>query len=176
MAFSLIIGGAASGKSAYAESVVEHIGKPSIYLATARPNDSEMRIKIDKHKMRRSKLWKTIEEPLAPHKVILSLKEEATLLLDCITLWLFNISMTDKSNDDIKNFITKLTNSIKTKSDKNEIFVVTNDLSGGLVPADFSSRKFQILQGHANQELAKQADNVINVIAGIPLTLKGELL
>ncbi len=167
---TLIIGGAASGKSEYAEGLASNSKLNKIYLASANIYDEEMQLKVDKHKIRRGDDWTTLSEPLDVKKKITKLNNNQIMLFDCATMWLTN-QMLDKA--DIKHEISQLIDSIKLST--GSIIVVTNEVGSGIVPENSMARQFRELQGLLNQELASTSDSVIQVIAGLPLFLKQPL-
>ena len=167
---TLVIGGAASGKSAFAETLVKNTGKPRIYIATARVLDDEMNSKVARHKDMRGANWITCEAPLAPEDILKTSSARDVVLLDCATMWLMNHLMDDS---DLAAAETRLVDSLRACAA--DCVIVTNELGLGIVPADQLSRRFRQAQGELNQRLAKNADTVVNIIAGMPQVLKGSL-
>jgi adenosylcobinamide kinase/adenosylcobinamide-phosphate guanylyltransferase len=164
---TLIIGAAASGKSQYAEDILNNNVGKKLYLASANIYDEEMQEKVNKHKDRRGSEWTTIAEPLDAVHYIENLNSKEIMLFDCATMWLTNHFL-EKSN--IYHEIDLLVNSIK--SSKGSIITVTNEVGSGIVPDNSMAREFRELQGKLNQKLATVASLVVTVIAGIPLILK----
>ena len=164
---TLIIGAAASGKSQYAEDILNNNVGKKLYLASANIYDEEMQEKVNKHKDRRGSEWITIAEPLDAVRHIENLNIKEIMLFDCATMWLTNHFL-EKSN--IYHEIDLLVNSIK--SSKGSIITVTNEVGSGIVPDNSMAREFRELQGKLNQKLATVASLVVTVIAGIPLILK----
>ena len=164
---TLIIGAAASGKSQYAEDILNNKVGKKLYLASANIYDEEMQEKVNKHKERRGSEWTTIAEPLDAVHYIENLNIKEIMLFDCATMWLTNHFL-EKSN--IYHEIDLLVNSIK--SSKGSIITVTNEVGSGIVPDNSMAREFRELQGKLNQKLATVASLVVTVIAGIPLILK----
>ena len=164
---TLIIGAAASGKSQYAEDILNNNVGKKLYLASANIYDEEMQEKVNKHKDRRGSDWTTIAEPLDAVHYIENLNIKEIMLFDCATMWLTNHFL-EKSN--IYHEIDLLVNSIK--SSKGSIITVTNEVGSGIVPDNSMAREFRELQGKLNQKLATVASLVVTVIAGIPLILK----
>ncbi len=167
---SLVIGGAASGKSKYAESIVMSSGLPRSYIATAQVYDTEIEAKVTKHKAQRGSGWQTFETPYAPWDALAKIAPPSAVLLDCVTLWLSNI-MLDEQNLDIakQNLFARL------QDFDGHIVIVTNEVGQGVVPDNALARNFRQKQGELNQELAAIADLVVLVTAGLPLALKGHL-
>lgn len=167
---TLVIGGAASGKSAFAENLVISSGFNPIYIATARVLDGEMQNKIDRHQIMRGDGWTTFETPIAPETALGERMHTDAVLLDCATMWLMNHLMDDS---DFPTAETALINGLQACTA--DCVVVTNELGLGIVPADALSRRFRQSHGELNQRLAKAADTVVNVVAGLPNVLKGAL-
>ncbi len=165
---TLVIGGAASGKSAFAEKLVKNTGKRRIYLATSRVFDDEMVAKVERHKDMRGAGWHTIETPLSPQDALTEFNEGDVVLLDCATMWLMNHLMDETDLAAARSAL--IDGLIACKAD---CFVVTNELGLGIVPADPLSRRFRQEQGELNQHIAAKADCVYNVVAGLPQLLKG---
>ncbi|MEM9581163.1 MAG: bifunctional adenosylcobinamide kinase/adenosylcobinamide-phosphate guanylyltransferase [Pseudomonadota bacterium] len=166
----LVIGGAASGKSAFAENIIVQSGLARTYIATARIWDAEMNQKVAEHQKMRGAGWTTVEEPLDPAKPLATLNSEQAVLLDCATMWLTNHLMDD---GDLAAAEDRLMDAFRCC--RAYCVVVSNEVGGGIVPADALSRRFRQAQGRLNQRLATQADTVVQVVAGLPNVLKGSL-
>ncbi len=164
---TLIIGGARSGKSRYAESLVEQTGR-GLYLATAEAGDDEMSDRIATHRARRGDRWETIEEPL---DLAGALKTHAhadrAILVDCLTLWLSNL-MADGRDVDAE--IMTLCETLASLD--GPVVVVSNEVGMGIVPMNELARRYRDLAGAANQRLAETAQRVVFVAAGLPLIMK----
>lgn len=168
---TLVLGGAASGKSAFAETLV--LGQPGrpIYIATAEAFDAEMIDKIAVHKARRGAVWTNVEEPLDLAGIISRADApDSVLLVDCLTIWLSNLMADDR---DIVSEIAHLVDALDGL--KGKIVMVANEVGLGIVPENALSRTFRNLHGMLNQTVAGVADRVVFVAAGLPLALKGEL-
>ncbi|WP_417832052.1 bifunctional adenosylcobinamide kinase/adenosylcobinamide-phosphate guanylyltransferase [Terasakiella sp.] len=161
---TLVLGGARSGKSAYAEKIIEDLGG-GIYLATSRVWDAEMAERVQIHQARRNDLWRTIEEPVAIHDIIAS--TDKPMLVDCLTLWLSNLM---EMEADIDQETEQLCRALKMA--KQDVVLVSNEVGLGIVPDNALARKFRDLAGKINQTVAQTADRVIFVAAGLPLTMK----
>ncbi|PCI42989.1 MAG: bifunctional adenosylcobinamide kinase/adenosylcobinamide-phosphate guanylyltransferase [Proteobacteria bacterium] len=172
MSVTLILGGARSGKSGRAEALAEQSLLDVVYIATSpqMQDDSEWQRRIQKHQQGRPKHWQTLEEPLDLCGALNGLKSDQCALVDCLTLWLFNI-MSDGRN------IESETERLCTCLDKldQQVFLVSNELGMGLVPEQKLGRDFRDAQGRLNQAVAKVASNVELVVAGIPMLLKEKL-
>ena len=165
---TLVTGGAASGKSTFAEQVVRQTRKPKTYIATLQPFDDEMQAKTIKHQTDRGTDWTTIEAPLNVAPILTAATPDQVILLDCVTLWLTNVLLADMDTDLA---CTELMNALLTCPC--DVVVVSNEVGMGIVPDNALSRKFRNAQGKLNQMIAAKADNVMTVISGLPLVLKG---
>lgn len=166
----LVLGGASSGKSAFAEKIITDSALAKIYIATARIWDAEIKRKVATHKLERGTGWQTHEAPLEPGDVIKVCGKKHALLLDCATMWLTNHMMDDSDLDAAER---RLLDALGA-SDALHV-VVSNDVSGGITPDNALARQFQRAQGALNQRLAARADVVVHVTAGLPTVLKGAL-
>ncbi len=166
----LVLGGAASGKSAFAEGLLDGV-TPRVYIATYEvfegAFDNEMTDKIAQHKTRRGADWHTIESPRGLAKAIEN-APQGGILVDCITMWLANIMDTDMDAE-----IAALLHVFETSEKR--LILVSNETGLGIVPDSPDTRRFRQSQGELNQALAARADCVIQVIAGLPLILKGQI-
>ena len=167
---TLVIGGAASGKTAYAEDLVKRSGRGRIYLATAEAHDDEMRAKIDRHRGLRGEGWQTIEEPLDLGRKLAGISGENAVLVDCATMWLSNRMLAET---DLAEAEAELMAGLALCAAP--VVMVTNEVGHSVVPENALARRFRDAQGRLNQKLAARAGLVVNVIAGLPMALKGEL-
>lgn len=167
---TFVLGGAASGKSAFAETLAERSGKPRLYLATAQAFDAEMRRKIDRHIARRADGWTTIEAPVDVVPALGSLSSRQVCLLDCATMWLSNLMLADR---DITAAQSDLIDAIRTCAAN--LVIVSNEVGQGIVPENPLARQFRDAQGRLNIALAAECDVVVQVVAGLPQMLKGKL-
>lgn len=175
---TLILGGARSGKSSYALKLAEDLGKPVTFIATAQAFDDEMSARIQKHKAERPAHWQTLELPLNIASNVSQIKSDA-VILDCVTLWVTNLMMQFVKDDlvDEVPFMQATQNeteallSIIHKSNQHW-FIVSNEVGLGLVPPYQMGRIYRDGLGWANQRLAKEADTVLFMVAGIPMTVK----
>ncbi len=167
---TLVIGGAASGKSAFAERLVTQTARPRRYIATAQVLDAEMQARADRHRARRDTGWTTVEAPLDTAAALHDTTRDEIVLLDCATLWLTNQML---SGNHPATETARLLRALKTAPAP--VVVVSNEVGSGIVPENALSRRFRDEQGRLNQRLAAQAGLVVTVIAGLPLVLKGVL-
>ncbi|MGV6850262.1 MAG: bifunctional adenosylcobinamide kinase/adenosylcobinamide-phosphate guanylyltransferase [Marinibacterium sp.] len=166
---TLILGGAASGKSAYAEAMVLGTTGRATYIATAQAFDDEMAAKIATHRARRGAEWTTVD---APHDLAgaLNAARGDPVLVDCVTLWLSNHLLAGNS---IADETDRLCTALATC--RVPVVAVTNEVGQGIVPDSGLGRQFREAQGRLNIRLAAQADLVVQVVAGLPNVLKGTL-
>jgi len=193
--FTLITGGARSGKSTFAELLAAQAKRPVTYIATAQIWDGEMAIRVKKHQEQRPSSWRLIEEPLNVRDTLTQLKdEEGVILLDCVTLWLTNLLLAGQAEQSgqadqstLSNLqsdpllythvepeilvmvqdVARLAQEIKPK-----VIFVTNEVGQGIVPDNPLARAYRDLAGRSNQILARSADHVYMVVAGLPMELK----
>ncbi len=171
---SLILGGVRSGKSHYAQRLAMS-AKSVVFLATAVPSDEEMRLKIEKHRKERPATWKTVEEPLNLHAAISEYGHDGRLLLiDCLTTFTANLLGAEGENQDaILGQVDRLCAALRSTAA--QAVVVSNEVGSGIVPAFASGRRFRDLLGEINQDVAQLSTNVILMVAGCPLALKGSV-
>lgn len=167
---TLVIGGAASGKSAWAEGVVESYGLPKVYLATAQAFDAEIEAKISAHKTLRGAGWETRETPLMLPEALAGLPADRAVLIDCATMWLSNLLLAGTDPDPATDALLDALAACPAR-----IVIVTNEVGQGIVPDNALARRFREAQGRLNIRLAAQADRVVQVVAGLPNLLKGTL-
>ncbi|HEY3699770.1 MAG TPA: bifunctional adenosylcobinamide kinase/adenosylcobinamide-phosphate guanylyltransferase [Spongiibacteraceae bacterium] len=168
----LVLGGARSGKSLYAEQRALSGEFECIYIATALDGDAEMVARIRHHRERRSGFSATIEEPIAlAHIIAQQMSASRCLLIDCLTLWLTNLLLLDDES--------RLAQERSALFDvlaraRGHILLVSNEVGQGIVPADALSRRFVDESGRLHQQLAALCDRVVFIVAGLPQILKGE--
>jgi len=168
-----ITGGCRSGKSRYALDYANRHFSKKLFLATSEPLDEEMAQRIENHKKVRGPEWQTIEEPV---EIVNKIKEyggeEKVILIDCLTLWLYNLLMRWDNDSRIIDETGKLINTIKQNPTSS--ILVSNEVGMGIVPADPLSRRYRDLLGAMNQRIAEGLETVIFMVSGIPLFLKGK--
>jgi adenosylcobinamide kinase/adenosylcobinamide-phosphate guanylyltransferase len=165
---TLILGGARSGKSLYAERLIESQPGPCIYIATAEAADAEMAARIERHRARRGARWRVIEAALA---LVPALREacgpDRAVLVDCLTLWLANLMGAGR---DIAAEMSALLTCLPQLA--GPVVLVSNEVGLGIVPDIEAARGFRDHAGILHQSLAAQAQSVAFLVAGIPLAIK----
>jgi adenosyl cobinamide kinase/adenosyl cobinamide phosphate guanylyltransferase len=166
---TLILGGARSGKSRYAEALITALPAPWAYVATAQAGDDEMAARIADHRARRGANWRTIE---APYDLAAAIEDcaDSPILIDCLTLWLSNILLAGNNFDAAAAALERALASCAAS-----VVLVSNEVGSGVVPDHPLGRRFRDLQGLLNQRIAARADHVVLVVAGLPLTLKSSI-
>ncbi|SDO27715.1 adenosylcobinamide kinase /adenosylcobinamide-phosphate guanylyltransferase [Lutimaribacter pacificus] len=165
---TLVLGGAASGKSSYAEGLAERASQTRLYLATAQAGDAEMAGKIAAHRARRGAGWRTAEAPFDPAPALADAK--GVVLFDCATMWLSNHLLADHDVGTGGDLLISALAACPVP-----VIVVSNELGLSVVPENALARRFRQAQGELNQRLAERAGLVVFVAAGLPLALKGTL-
>ncbi len=168
---SLILGGARSGKSHYAENLAVKSNKKLIYIATATVLDNEMQTRVNQHKKdRENHQWTSIEEPKALAQALReNARPEAVILVDCLTMWLNNLlADTDKTrlHTEVNELLSCLVNL------KGEVIFVSNEVGMGVVPMGELTRQFVDESGRLHQQLVQKVDTVVLMVAGLPLFIK----
>lgn len=173
LGFTFVLGGARSGKSAFAQGLALNSHGPRVYLATAEALDAEMAGRIAEHRLSRGDGWLTIEEPLDLTGRIMKMEMElgsGVVLIDCITLWITNLMAAGRADEEILkevNGLAKACTHIPAS-----VVMVSNEVGGGIVPENALARRFRDIAGAANQKLAAAASAAYLLAAGIPLRLK----
>ncbi|HNV87608.1 MAG TPA: bifunctional adenosylcobinamide kinase/adenosylcobinamide-phosphate guanylyltransferase [Methylotenera sp.] len=172
---TLVLGGARSGKSSYAEKLATESGLPVTYIATAQVFDDEFKTRVQHHKDRRPASWTLVEEPHRLAQTLTRLaKANHCLIVDCLTVWLAQWICDDCSPPrdsswqlEREAFLTLLPTLTET------IILVSNEVGMGIVPLGEINRQFQDEQGRLNQAVAEIANSAVFIAAGLPLKLKG---
>ncbi|MEM7464327.1 MAG: bifunctional adenosylcobinamide kinase/adenosylcobinamide-phosphate guanylyltransferase [Pseudomonadota bacterium] len=165
---TLVLGGARSGKSSFAENLVEESGLKPVYVATAQAFDSEMKDRIERHRARRGDQWETVEAPIElPEMLKLQSTGEKAILVDCLTLWLSNLMIKEM---DIEAEVTRLIEVLSKPTAP--VVLVSNEVGMSIVPENKMAREFRDHAGVLNQEIAGVASQVFLVAAGLPMKLK----
>lgn len=197
--FTLITGGARSGKSQFAELLAAHAKRPVIYIATAQIWDEEMALRVKKHQLQRPDTWRLIEEPVNICETLFQLKDQdGVILLDCVTLWLTNLLLAgqahpptpscpdgedvplslpkdhDVFNNELEPQILDMVKEVANlaREIRPQVIFVSNEVGQGIVPEYPLARAYRDLAGRSNQILAHSADQVYMVVAGYPMEIK----
>ncbi|MBX3597329.1 MAG: bifunctional adenosylcobinamide kinase/adenosylcobinamide-phosphate guanylyltransferase [Rhizobiaceae bacterium] len=164
---TFILGGARSGKSAHAECLMEGLPGPWCYIATAQALDDEMRERIGRHQQQRVGEWYTVEAPLELAAALRSVPDGQPVLIDCLTLWLTNHML---AGNDLTAEAAQLLDVLREP--RGVWIVVSNEVGQGIVPDNALARRFRDEAGRLHQRVAAIADNVLFMVAGIPLKVK----
>ena len=162
---TLVLGGARSGKSAYAERLIEAAPGPWLYLATAEAWDDEMRARIALHRSRRSGDWITRDVPTALAAAIA--ESRGPVLVDCLTLWLTNLLLADADLGAETETVVAA-----CRGARGPLVLVSNEVGLGIVPDNALARRFRDAAGRLHQALAAECDRVVLTVAGLPLIVK----
>ncbi|MDD5677607.1 MAG: bifunctional adenosylcobinamide kinase/adenosylcobinamide-phosphate guanylyltransferase [Kiritimatiellae bacterium] len=168
-----ILGGARSGKSRLAQDIAARLWRRPVYLATAEILDDEMAARVRMHRRTRSRHWRCVEEPLEIARIIRrGIPGTDGILVDCLTIWLSNVLLKEgrgafrRRRDELV---------VALSQARQDVIMVANEVGMGIVPEYELGRTFRDLAGWLNQAVAKEADTVVFVAAGLPLVLKGSL-
>lgn len=171
---SLILGGARSGKSRYAETLAQQSGREVIYIATATAQDAEMQSRIAHHQASRPAHWQTIEEPLALATCLQQYAAPGRLLLvDCLTLWLTNLLCAEDASR-LQAETNQLLRCLPALA--GDIILVSNEVGLGVIPLGELTRRYVDEAGRLHQQLAAQVQCVVFMVAGLPHVLKGSAI
>ena len=166
---TLVLGGVRSGKSRYALALAESLAGPRVFVATATVTDEEMEAKIARHKLERSDAWTTVEEPVELGRVVRELgTESGVIVVDCLTI--FAAHAMGGREAEIDALLAALGEADCA------VVLVSNEVGSGVVPAYESGRRYRDLLGEINQRVARVADDVVLMVAGLPLALKGRVV
>jgi adenosylcobinamide kinase/adenosylcobinamide-phosphate guanylyltransferase len=164
----LALGGARSGKSAYAQALAEAAAPERVYLATAEAGDAEMADRIARHQAARGQSWMTREAPLALVEALVAEAQPGrVVLVDCLTLWITNLMLAGR---DVEAEVARFAEAVGGL--RAPVIVVSNEVGLSLVPETRLGRDFRDFQGRANAALARACDAVVFVAAGLPTVLK----
>ena len=178
---AFVLGGARSGKSAWAERralELEAEGRTVVYIATCecRPEDAEMNDRIARHRSRRPSSWSTVEAPFAVAEELERLTPGTVALLDCLSLWVSNLLLAapergyEATSDETLKIVEELLDSARRSSA--DIIIVSNETGWGVVPPSRLGRLYRDILGWANQVTARKADEVWLLVAGLPQRIK----
>lgn len=169
MSLTLLIGGARSGKSSMAVRVAQKAGAPVIFVATAEALDEEFEQRIARHRAERPEGWRVVEEPLALADVLFGVDEDATVVIDCLSLWVANMIGREDSSGEIDDIAQRTARIAAGR--RGQTFAVTNEVGMGIVPANAVARRYRDELGRVNATWAAAAAEVFLVMAGMGLPL-----
>jgi adenosylcobinamide kinase / adenosylcobinamide-phosphate guanylyltransferase len=171
---TLVLGGVRSGKSRYAQSEAARFSRVT-FVATAKRSDAEMRRKIAAHRRERPKEWKTVEVSAGALDAVIRREGQKAevLLVDCLTTYCGGLLSRSRSESGRRGHVEALVNAIRATPAS--LLIVSNEVGSGVVPAFKSGRLFRDLLGEMNQQVARVADRVVLLVAGIPIAVKGSL-
>jgi adenosylcobinamide kinase/adenosylcobinamide-phosphate guanylyltransferase len=170
LALTLVLGGARSGKSGFAQAQAEELAglaESLVMIATGQAFDEEMRQRIEQHRRQRGEAWRTVEAPIDLTGALAQLKPGDIAVVDCLTLWLSNLMM---ANMDLEAEVSALVAAAQTL--RIPVWFVSNEVGLGIVPENAMARRFRDEAGRLHRRLAEIADHVVLVVAGLPLKLK----
>ena len=182
MTRTLVLGGARSGKSAYAQMLAAADAKPVVYIATAQARDDEMAARIDCHRHDRPASWTTVEEPLALGNAIATHSTaDNVVLVDCLTVWLSNLLFIDGITFPEIGTIAPPPSFLRERQQfldalqqaRGDIVLVTNEVGMGIIPQGAITRWYVDEAGRLHQAVAALCERAIWVAAGLPMVLKG---
>ena len=164
---TFVLGGARSGKSRHAETLIERLPPPWTYVATAQAFDDEMRERIAHHRDRRDERWQTADAPIDLAAALDGLAHGQPALIDCLTLRLTNVMLAERDvESECKRLVTTLSRP------RGPWVVVSNEVGLGIVPENALARRFRDEAGRLNQMVAAAADSVLFMVAGLPMKVK----
>lgn len=170
---TFILGGAKSGKSAYALMLAKKCAQKTAFVATCQALDNEMKQRIRLHKKERPSDWQTFEEPYDILNVLKKIGGKFDcIIIDCLTLMVSNLMLAKYKNDFIEAKMAEILKHLKKISGRS--IIVSNEVGLGIVPVNRLARNFRDIAGSVNQIVAREADEVLFMVAGIPLKIKSK--
>ncbi len=168
--FTLLVGGARSGKSTGAERLAQRSESDVVFVATATAGDSEMAARIAAHRVARPANWRTIEEPVRVLARMADVDPHAFVVLDCLTLWVSNLLEVGTSDDDVLTLAAELADALAERPGNGA--VVSNDVGGGIVPDNALARRYRDLLGSVNAVFADRSERSLLMVAGRAVALE----
>ena len=173
---ALILGGARSGKSTFAEALADKRGDDVLFVATAQALDDEMRARIQQHRSARNARWRTLEAPRDVARALSSAPPARIVLLDCLTLWVSNVLLANQRTA-IEEMMREVGELLEWyRAAQCELVVVSNEVGMGLVPDNALGRAYRDLLGAVNRKFGEQADQVFLLVAGLPIEVKSRAI
>jgi len=170
MTFTVLIGGVRSGKSDLAAQLAGRSDGPVVFIATAEAGDDEMAARIARHRAARPAHWSTVEAPVELRQAISNAPDDASLVVDCLTIWISNLIAHELSDAEILRLSEEAATSARAR--RTTIVVVTNEVGAGIVPDNALARRYRDLLGSTNTMWAAAADRTLLVVAGRVLGLQ----
>jgi len=169
VAVTLVLGGARSGKSSFAQARAEAAGQGGrlVMIATGQALDGEMRQRIAQHRAERGEAWVTVEAPVDLRAALGALRPEDVVVVDCLTLWLTNLMLADMDLEAAGGALVEAVRAVQ-----NPLWLVSNEVGLGIVPENAMARRFRDAAGRLHRQLAAVADHVVLVVAGLPMVVK----
>jgi adenosylcobinamide kinase / adenosylcobinamide-phosphate guanylyltransferase len=169
LTLTLVLGGARSGKSDFAQAQAEAAGGAGrlVMIATGQAFDEEMRERIALHRRERGEAWRTVEAPVDLQGALAGLRDGDVAVVDCLTLWLSNLMLAEM---DLEAEASTLIAAVRAL--RNPLWLVSNEVGLGIVPENAMARRFRDAAGRLHRRLAEVADHVVLVVAGLPMVLK----
>ena len=171
MSITLVLGGARSGKSGYAENLAAQTSQNVVYVATAQIRDDAIQKRVDLHQQTRPSDWLTVESPLALGGVLKHhAKQGNTVLVDCLTMWVTNLLCEEEPKAALEREMQSFF--LELDSIGGDVIFVSNEVGMGIIPMGELTRDYVDTAGRLHQDIAALADKVVLVVAGLPLSLK----
>ena len=169
MATTLVLGGARSGKTAYAQAQAQArtLSGAPLMIVTAEAFDDEMTRRIDRHRADRGEAWRTVEAPLELVSAIRDLSSSDVAVVDCLTLWLSNLMAADRDIEAARHELVEAVSACRA-----DLWLVSNEVGWGIVPDNALARRFRDEAGFLHQALARVVDEAVLIVTGLPLSLK----
>jgi adenosylcobinamide kinase/adenosylcobinamide-phosphate guanylyltransferase len=165
----LVGGGARSGKSRFVLAYARSLGERRVFVATAQAFDGEMRDRIGRHRDERGRDFTTVEEPIELARVLREVGDVNVVLVDCLTLWLSNLLLRERSADAIEREVENVVAELRPR--RHHVVLVSNEVGLGIVPENALARQFRDCAGRLHQRLAEEADEVYFAAMGMMLRL-----
>lgn len=174
---TLILGGARSGKSSFAQTLAQQRGGDNVlFIATAQAHDDEMQARITNHRASRPANWRTLESPREVARALATAPSAHIVVLDCVTLWASNVLLADEGKA-IETMMREVDALLAWYQSANtQLIIVSNEVGMGIVPDNPLARAYRDLLGAVNRKLAEGADEVFWLVAGLPIEIKSRAM